>query len=377
MLYARLWKRRGLVLALFAMLMAACALFTARIAPDSSIAAFFPDSDSRSVRLSRLLTHSPLAGLVFVDIEAEDRQSLHETAERLTRALPAHVAKPLSFAPKDLTPEAVLAFLPPFFDDAMERRLSDLDEDAMAARLRENKALLGSLASSFAIPWVQKDPLQLRLLLKERLPRDVSGLSLAAPYPVSEDGRHALLLLRPAGQRFSASSASELQGALSALEKELPQGTALRMSGGPLYTAANASTIENDISRIVSLSLAGLAAVYLVMLRSLAALWLVLIPASATLAACGLTSLFWPSVSALALGFGASLMGLAEDYAAHMLFGLRSGGDPAKAHGLLTKPLVVSCLLNLSGFFLLLFSGIPAVFAFSIYNFKGVKSIAI
>ena len=368
MLYAMLQKRRGLVLALFVTLLAACAFFTSRITPDSSIGAFFPDSDRRSVQLSRLLGQSPLTRLVFADIEAESGELLHRAAEQIVQAVPADMAKPLSFVSKDIKPEAVLALLPAFFDEGMERRLSGLDVKEMEALLEEDKVLLGSLASSFAMPWVQKDPLQLRHLLAERLPEGKLGLSFSSPYPISEDGRHMLLLLRPAEHAFASASASALLDRLEAVRGELPKGVSFTLSGGPLHTAVNARTVENDISRIVSLSLAGLAVLYFLMIRSAAALWLVLIPAAATLTASGLSSLVWPSVSALALGFGASLMGLAEDYATHMLFGLRSGGDPAKAHSMLAKPLFVSCLLNLSGFFLLLFSGIPAIRQLALFS---------
>ncbi|MBQ4616129.1 MAG: hypothetical protein IJB29_05400 [Mailhella sp.] len=368
MLYAMLQKRRGLVLALFVTLMAACAFFTSRITPDSSIAAFFPDSSSRSVQLSRLLERSPLTRLIFVDIEAEKEELLLQAADQIVHAIPADMAQPLSFVPKDIKPENVLALLPSFFDEEMERRLSRLDQEAMRTLLEEDKALLGSLASSFVMPWVQKDPLQLRSLLAERIPEGKLGLSASSPYPISEDSRHMLLLFRPADHTFAAASASALVNRLESVGRELSQGVSLTMSGGPLHTAMNARTVENDISRIVSLSLVGLAVLYFLMIRSVAALWLVLIPAAATLTASGLSSLFWPSVSALALGFGASLMGLAEDYATHMLFGLRHGEHPAKTHSILARPLFVSCLLNLSGFFLLLFSGIPAVRQLALFS---------
>lgn len=369
-LYATLRKWRVFVLASFAIILLGCALAASRMTPDSSVAPFFPDSDGRSAQLARLLGQSPLLRLVFVELTADDASLLRESADRLIRAIPDDVAIPVAFSPRDIAPETVLALLPSFFDAEMAHELSRLDERAMTALLEKDKALLSSLAGSAALPWVRTDPLQLRRLLADRLPRAGVPFTLSPELPClfSADGRHALLLLRPTDGTFVASEAERLLDTLLEQRDSLPHGVSLLFSGGPLHTAVNARTIEADINRIALLSLAGIAVVYFLLVRSLSVVWLVLIPAAATLIACGITSLLWPAVSALALGFGVSLMGLAEDYAAHMALGLSSGHGTARIHDLLTRPLITSCLLNLSGFFCLLFSGIPAVRQLALFS---------
>lgn len=375
-LYATLRKWRTPVLVIFVALLLGCTLISFRMEPDSSITPFFPDSAGRAAQLARILGQSPLSRLVFVELASEDGSLLHESVEQLVRAIPPDLARPVSFAPRDIAPETVLALLPSFFDADMARAMGALDDQTMMALLEEDKALLASLPGSFAVPWVQKDPLHLRRLLTERLPRtDLTfTVSPASPCLSSPDGQHALLLLRPAGSSFDTTAAIKLLDILTGLRQALPHGVSLCFSGGPLHTAVNARTIEADIDRIALVSLAGIALIYILMVRSLAVLWLVLVPAAATLAACGVTSLFWPSVSALALGFGASLMGLAEDYVAHMSFGLSSGHGAARIHGMLTRPLIVSCLLNLSGFSLLLFSSIPAVRQLALFSIVSLGS---
>lgn len=370
MLYATLRKWRVSVLVIFVVILLGCALAASRMSPDSSVAPFFPDSDGHSARLARLLGQSPLSGLIFVELTADDEELLHESASRLLRAIPADLAHPVAFSPRDIAPETVLALLPSFFDAEMAHELSRLDERGMIALLEEDKAVLASLAGSPALPWVQKDPLQLRRLLMDRLPKADIPITLSPdlPWLFNDDGRHALLLLRSADSTFATSTATRLLATLLELQQTLPHGVSLQFSGGPLHTAANARTIEADVNRIAVFSLVGIAVIYLLMVRSLAVIWLVLIPAAATLTACGVTSLFWPAVSTLALGFGVSLMGLAEDYAAHMAFGLSSGHGAAKIHAILTRPLVMSCLLNISGFFCLLFSGIPAVRQLALFS---------
>lgn len=220
-LYARLRKWRVSVLVIFVALLLGCALISSRMVPDSSIAPFFPDSAGRSAQLARILGQSPLSRLVFVELASADEDLLHESMEQLVRALPPDLASPMSFVPRDIAPEAVLALLPSFFDADMAHALGALDEQSMRALLEEDKAILASLAGPLAVPWVQKDPLHLRRLLAERLPRlDTSyTVSPASPYLSSADGQHVLLLLRPADSAFDTTAATRLLDTLTELRQ--------------------------------------------------------------------------------------------------------------------------------------------------------------
>lgn len=368
-MYATLRQWRVTVLTICMVILLGCAFAASRMSLDSSVVPFFPDSAGRSARIAGLLAQSPLSALVFVELTSHDETLLHQSVAGLIQAIPPDLARPVAFSPRDVAPETVLALLPSFFDADMAHELSRLDEQAMLALLEDDKTILATLAGPLALPWVRKDPLQLRRLLTTRLPRTGAPFSAPSALPClfSADGRHALLLLRPADNAFATTAATRLLDTLLALRRSLPSGVTLHFSGGPLHTAMNARAIEADINRIALFSLVGIALIYFLLVRTLSVLWLVLIPAAATLTACGAVSAFWPSVSALALGFGVSLMGLAEDYAAHMALGLSSGHGAAKIHSALTRPLLLSCLLNLSGFVCLLFSSIPAVRQLSLF----------
>lgn len=83
------------------------------------------------------------------------------------------------------------------------------------------------------------------------------------------------------------------------------------------------------------------------------------VPAFAASFALGGMTLLSPALSGLALGFGASVLGVAEDYAVHMHFALRSGDSVESVLEHITPPLFQGYLVNASGFAVLLLSGIP------------------
>ncbi|MCH5277107.1 MAG: MMPL family transporter [Desulfovibrionaceae bacterium] len=313
---------------------------------------------------AELLESAPASNMLCIDLEGDAIQELLDAAAAIERAVSPELAKPVRFSPASLTPERILEIFPSFFSSDMEKQLDGRLEDKAAEELfRQNRQQLSGMGGMLAAPWVRGDPLQLRVLLREQLPApDIPALYApgAAHYPVSPDNRHVLLMLRPHGSALDTTLAQKLMRAIDGAVQPF-RGITVHMSGGPRYTAANARAVENDIRRIALFSLAGFSLAYFLLARSWGALWILLTPAAATLAAAALTSRVWPVTSGLVLGFGASLMGLAEDYAVHMHFALRSGTDTKNIYASLLTPLLYGFLLNISGFFVLLFSSIPAI----------------
>lgn len=369
-LYLWLERHRSFVIILVCALLflAAARLFQMRISGSGS--AFFPDSDADIRLTTELLEEAPASRLLFVDLEGDDVQRLLDAAAAVERALSPGLARPVRFSAASPTPDTILEIFPSWFSPGMERRLDAmLTDEALAKLFRQNRQLLSGMGGMLAAPWVRGDPLRLRDLLREQLPETVPatpggpgafGTLDTAPYPLSPDKRHALLVLRPHGSALDTAPARKLMDAMDSAMRPW-HGITARVSGGPRHTAANARAVEHDIRRIALFSLAGFALAYVWLARSWGAVWILLTPAAATLAAAALTSSVWPVTSGLALGFGASLMGLAEDYAVHMHFALRSGPDTKNIYSSLLPPLFYGFALNISGFSVLLFSSIPAI----------------
>lgn len=378
-LHPRLAKHRPLVLVTAVALWALLALPAAFIRLDTSSAAFFPDNADDMQRMARAMDLAPFSSLLFLDLSlavndeaAEDQKTedadarirLAAAADAIAADIPPDLAERAGM--RDMPdPEAVLRLLPSLVDEqGLETLRAASTPEAVSQAMAGARRTLGGLWSGVATPWLRADPLNFRQLLSARMPELQMGTPVPDPelgYPISADNRHVLLLLRPKASMLDTGAAMRLMDAVEAAVRRHAGDLDVTVVGGPRHTAANTRTIERDVRAIVLWSLAGFALTYLLLVRSAGMLWLLLTPVVASSVALGGMSLLWPVASGLALGFGASVMGLSEDYAVHMHFALRGGtGAPATLDHL-APPLFQGWLLNASGFVVLLFSGIPAV----------------
>ena len=362
-LYPVLKRRRTAVLAFFACVALLSLLRVAHLSLNNSSVVFLPDADADMRLAAELLENSPMSGMLFVDVEAANAEDALAAADVIEKRMPPETARAVRFRVSGMTPDKTLRLLPSFFTPEAEATLTDaLSENTVRERLRDARAALQGMGGTAAVPWVRGDPLRFRDVLLSRLPSgDASSVLSAFSRPVSADGRHSLLIFRPSGDALDASAALVMVQSVHDSARLLGDDVTVRMSGGPRYAAANARAIEHDIRRIALLSLAGLALAYALLARSWGALWIFLTPMAATAIAAAATACVWPVTSGLVLGFGMSLMGLAEDYAIHMHFALRSGQNEARVYQDALPPLTQGFLLNLSGFAVLLLSSIPAI----------------
>ncbi len=378
-------RHRVLVAVVFCLLWAVALLGALRSRTDMSTLSFFPDSDPELIRMAEALHMAPFTRLLLLDfsfhatsqpsnISAENNslpasETLAMYAQKVLAALPQELVTHATALP-ELHPQKLMALLPALTDAEVLASLeAQVQKDAVQTSLTTAREQLGQLWGGFTLPWVQNDPLQLRKMLFSRFPSAPSFGQIDAQtgLAVSEDAKHVLLVLRPQFSMHQAEESARLMHALEvALQAHVPAEVRVITTGAHRHSAANASTIEADIQRILVWSLVGFAFVYVLFVRSWrGALWLLATPLVAGSLAWGAMGLVWSLIAGLALGFGASILGIAEDYAMHMHFALRHargrGESSAEVVAALYKPLVQAFLLNGAGFSVLLFSAIPAL----------------
>lgn len=364
------WLRSHKILGFSLVLLcwAVFALLAARMQPDSSSMAFFPDDAPQVRRMAKALDVSPASGLLFIDLSTErqgGKYALASAADAIVGDLPRDMAERMGAVGMP-DAQALMALLPYFMDDATLAQLQQAtDASQIVAAVRSAHNNLNSLlAAGPAQEWLRADPLSLRRFVLSRLPAEHAG-AMPDPvlgYPVSADGKHLLLVLRPAHSLHDVSAAARLMDTIhAAMQKHLAPDMQGLVVGGHRHSAVNAQVIQRDVTNIVFFSMLGFVLVYALLVRSRGALWLMLVPAFAASFALGGMTLLTPALSGLALGFGASVLGVAEDYAVHMHFALRSGDSTESVLEHITPPLFQGYLVNASGFAVLLLSGIPAV----------------
>jgi len=320
--------RTALAWALFA----ACVLYSAvRFRTTGDITYFLPDDAAGGeLDASRMLADSELAHSMVLLIGGEADRRI-EAARRLAGRL----AESPQFAWVESGPPAgvdealVAAFFPArfgFLSDAPERELPALLSDSgLAGQAQSLRAELAGPLGSAIGRTAGADPF---LALQRHLKR-VAG---ARPTAVDVEGGGFATRREPRAVVFLATRASPfdadaqrrvlaaIEEAFGAVEREMGGGLTLEMSGVNRLATSAEKSARADLTRISTLALVGTSILFLLCFRSLR-YWLVLfVPVGFGIAGglCACLAVFG-EVHGVTLAFGATLIGVSDDYTIHFL----------------------------------------------------------
>ena len=364
-IYTFFSTRRFLLFFLVLASLALSAGLTWNLSLEKGLTALLPDSSPIARKSAELLDLAPFAKVMLVQLSADsDRAAalLPEAADSLAENLNRELMEEVDLLPEEMDPAAFMALLPGLCDEeclAGLSRISSEDGLALLSAIKTELAGSGSLTDVF---W-RADPFKLRNEIFRRMPHQ-QNMPMPDPLigrPLSSDGRRLLMIIKPSASMNDTSAAKAIMADLDKNLKQLPEGISAQVVGAHRHTAANAAAIESDLAFTLSLALALILLIYLFLVRSFGALWLFLTPVAAVILATGGLAAVFGQVSGLALGFGAAVLGIAEDYAVHVHFALRRGKSSQEALSHVARPLLMSTILCVSGFGVLLFSSIPAI----------------
>ncbi len=260
----------------------------------------------------------------------------------------------------------------PYRYQLLDTRTQSLLKNQPEALLQENLATLYGPVGQTASATLESDPL---LLLSRYIASQTPGkLSLQQGVPVFYDkGQYWALVV-------SELKDSDLQldklESLTALAKKAQaqvqrSGAQLLITGMPLFTAVGADAAKREISMIGLASSIGVVLLMTLAFRSIRPLMLSFIAISSGLgAALAVSVLVFGKIHIITLVFGASLIGVADDYALHFFcdgIGVKNW-RPLRAlaylfPGLLTG--LLTSLLSYGGLMLSPFPGLQQVALFS------------
>jgi len=193
---------------------------------------------------------------------------------------------------------------------------------------------------------------------------------------VSDGDRHyALLMLDLNESAFSMSAQQALVPLLDAARAAMPAGIDVVMGGVPLYAAAAATQAEREIHTIGIGSLVGIVVLTLFAFRSIRPRVLVTLSiATGLLAAVSVTSLVFGRLHMITLVFGASLVGVAENYGSNY-FASRSGRPWSERWAMLREQAPVMWLAMLTtaiGYALLALTPFPGLRQIAVFSVTGL-----
>jgi predicted exporter len=232
-----------------------------------------------------------------------------------------------------------------------------------------------SLQGPMVKPWVQLDPLNLRFAQLQKLQgiNMIPKARLSGNRFISQDGLHALMIAESPVPITDSQRGRQVIDQIARAADRLPVGITLSLVSGHRYAIANAETLKRDVTVILTAASFAIAALYLFFMRRWQALLVFLVPLAVVAPAIVAVAMVFGKVSAITIGFGAVLMGIAEDYAVHLYFALGKGeGPPAAILSRVTKPVIFGLLTTLGAFAILMFSALPGQRQLAVFSIAGL-----
>jgi predicted exporter len=261
--------------------------------------------------------------------------------------------------------------------------------DGLRAAIDDTLSLLGTPAGAAIKPILERDPTGETRLIAEALlpanaPRSAEGVWMAREGAMPR----ALLLatVRAEGQDLDGQAAAldRIRTAFAALPQA--KNLTLELSGAPLFAVDSRARIESAAHRLGLVATVLVAALLWWVFRSPLALGAALLPvASGVLVGIAAVALGFGQVHGVTLGFGATLIGEAVDYAIYYLIQARGaraagGGHEAGWQVWLRSSwptLRLGLFTSLAGFAALVVSGFPGLAQLGVFSCAGLVGAAL
>jgi predicted exporter len=252
---------------------------------------------------------------------------------------------------------------------------------ALRVALEENLQLLGSPAGVLVRRILPNDPSSELLRLVEQFEGQARPDARDGVW-FSKDGKRALLVAqtRAAGYDIDAQerALALIQSAFSnAADANVRAEQKLLLSGPGVFAVSTRARIKNDALRFSVIATTLVAALLLALYRSPRALLLGLLPvASGVLAGVAAVSLGFGAVHGITLGFGATLIGEAVDYAIYLFTQITPGATPDDTLARIWPTLRLGLATSLCGFGAMLLSGFPGLAQLGLFSIAGLVMAA-
>ena len=254
--------------------------------------------------------------------------------------------------------------LPYFMSDGDYARLDTLlTSDNIAAALRQDKEMLSSPMAALYRQSISADPLHIAApVLKQLQKFQISDqYTTYDGYFFSKDLKSLILFVtpyHPSGDTYhNTELVKRIDGILQNLSHdEAAEGVAITYFGAAAVAVANAEQIKKDsaLSVIIALTLVTLLLAFY--FRRARPLLLVLLPTIfGGLFALAAVSLVKGTISAIAIGTGAIIFGIAIDYSLHFLIHFREQPKVDRTIREVAFPLIVGSTTTIAAFLSLLF----------------------
>lgn len=342
--------------------------FALQVRFEENISSFFDDGSGRGKQ--EVFENLKLKDRIVVMLSGEDPDTILEAGYTLSDSLAELVEEGLlttitSAADEQtigLTTDFVYRYLPLWLEEADYVRIEEsLTEQGMQTSLEGAYRLLSSPTGLAVGEVVRRDPLSIGTHLMRRFERFNTHVNyeLYGGALFTEDMRSMLFFLSPA---FGMGSTGDNDRLVERLEEHASQVEAafdvqVDYVGGPIVAVHNARCIKQDTSLTLSLALLVIIAVLFFSFRNRRAIPLIIAPPLfGALFSLAVIYFVQGEISAIAIGAGAVVLGIALSYSIHVVAHSNHTAEPTRIIRELAYPLTIGCLTTIGAFVALLFT---------------------
>ena len=280
------------------------------------------------------------------------------------------VSNAQSASGEGLDPESIYSVLPTFFNESQLQQFDSLlTDEALDSIMKKNREFI---EETWDLTLVALDPAGLLLsLLPSEEPELMGGIKIIDGHLMSADSTVALSFIAPAFNSVESDKCAELvmmieEEALR-FEKNNP-GADVLFHGIPVNGAYNSRQIKMDVALTLGVSLLIICIIFGYIFRNKSTLPLLLAPI-AWGAMFALSCLYWiqGTISLLAMGIGAVILGVALSYCLHIITHFKYVPDPEKLLKDQSTPVFLGCITTIGAFVALLFTNSSLLKDFGIF----------
>lgn len=376
-LYHYLQRRKTLCWTLFSATLALWVGLALQVKLKDDLSSMLPDSEALQAMNSVISKTQAGEQVIFLlslkDSTQSDPDSLISAAQRFNdEVLTQHrewidtVTFQVGGGQEEALVSIFQAYLPIFLTPEDFRQLDSLTTpEAIDNTLAQNKKVLLSPASVVMKQFIAQDPIGMTGLVWKKL----SALQFDPSYELydgylfNNQQRQLSFFLKPTHRAAetgkNALFFSLLNESIDSWSQQHP-GIRITYFGGPAVAAGNASQLRTDTLVTLSVTVVLLLALTYYFFRRKRTPLLLLVPAVYG-AAMGMALVYvvQGSISPIALGAGAIILGIAIDFSIHFLAHARHTKDIPSTIAELAHPLTVGSFTTIAAFFSLRFAGTP------------------
>lgn len=249
--------------------------------------------------------------------------------------------------------------VPVFLDSSRYRQLDEyLTPEHIDVRMEENYKLLRSSAGSAYKGLVTHDPIAMRNMFLGEMQSEGSGLggnyTLYNGHLFTADTTVALAFLSPNFKSFDSKQgirlAEMIEEEIARFQEEHPELEIL-YHGAPVQSVYNSRQIKKDLLVTISISLLLVFIILLVCFKNKSTLLYLVLPVGyGVLFALAVVYLIKGSMSLMAMGIGAIVMGVAFSYCMHVITHYKYVSDPERVLRDQTVPVFMGALTTIGAF---------------------------